>query len=320
MDPLSPENEMVFMAGPFAGTLVPTSSRLAVLTKSPATGGVIATLVGGGVAAELKYAGYDGLIARGQSPVPVFLYVTDKRVTFERATNLWGMGAIEVERVIQQKKWTHQARVLAIGPDGEKMAPSACITTEGYGRAGWGGVAAVMGSKKLKAIAIKGQAGVQVADMSSFLPYILGFLERADNLVCGSGEVLPAVGDGQARQLQERRDAKDSLGICNLWHCSLETLSELYARVTGSSLTPSEILLSGERVRHLAELLCAKERHTQLYYSPAACLSDARLGSGRDALSSNASMESDHRSMESSRIARVIGMDAGLLCERGVEG
>ena len=171
-DPLGPDNEIIFMSGPFAGTIIPTSSRMAVMTKSPATGTILVSLVGGGVAAELKYAGYDGIIVSGKASSPVFLYVTDKRVTIENASQLWGKGIHETENIIRKKTWTVNAKTLTIGPGGENLVPYACITVDAYHQAGRGGAGAVMGSKNLKAIAIKGATGIKVDNMPEFLDYI----------------------------------------------------------------------------------------------------------------------------------------------------
>lgn len=171
-DPLGPDNEIIFMSGPFAGTLIPTSSRTAVVTKSPATGTILISLVGGSVASELKYAGYDGIIIKGRASSPVFLYVTDQRVTIENASQLWGKGIHETEKIIREKKWTLNAKTLTIGPAGENMVPYACITADAYHQAGRGGAGAVMGSKNLKAIAIKGASGIEEGDMTELLDYI----------------------------------------------------------------------------------------------------------------------------------------------------
>ena len=169
---LGPENELIIMTGPFAGTIVPTSSRLAVVTKSPLTGVILMSLVGGSIAAELKYAGYDGVIISGRAAGPVYLYITSERVTIENATTLWGKGILETEDNIQSRGWTHQAKTMIIGPAGENLVPFACIGVDAYHQAGRGGAGAVMGSKNLKAIAIKGQLSVRVDNMPEFLTYI----------------------------------------------------------------------------------------------------------------------------------------------------
>jgi aldehyde:ferredoxin oxidoreductase len=171
-DPLGPENEIIFMTGPFAGTIVPTSSRMAVVTKSPLTGAILMSLVGGSVGPEFKYAGYDGVIISGRASAPVFLYITNEHVTIENARALWGKGIFETDEHIQSKGWTYQAKTLIIGPAGENLVPFSCIGADAYHQAGRGGAGAVMGSKNLKAIAIKGQLGVRVDNMPEFLTYI----------------------------------------------------------------------------------------------------------------------------------------------------
>ena len=162
------------MTGPLAGIPVPTSSRLAVATRSPSSGGAACGIVTSGAAAELKFAGYDGIIVSGQASSPTFVYVTDQRVTFERANMLWGKGAHEVERTIRQKKWTFMARTLTIGPAGENLVPYASMTADGRGQAGDLGIGAVIGSKNLKAVAVRGQAAVYVADLDGFLGLVQG--------------------------------------------------------------------------------------------------------------------------------------------------
>ena len=131
-------------------------------------------MVACGAAAELKFAGYDGIIVSGRASSPTFVYVTDQRVTFERASLLWGKGTYETERTIQQKKWTYMARTLTIGPAGENLVPYACMTADGRGQIGETGIGAVMGSKNLKAVAVRGQAAVHVADLEGFLGLVQG--------------------------------------------------------------------------------------------------------------------------------------------------
>lgn len=171
-DPLGPDNEIIFMTGPFAGTVVPTSSRLAVVTKSPATGTILISLVGGGVAAEIKYAGYDGIIVKGKASKPVVLYVTDEHVEIKDAQELWGKGTHETEKAILDTAGLAHPQTLIIGPAGEHQVPFACITVDSYHQAGRGGAGAVMGSKNLKAIAIKGKSGIPVDNMSQFLTLV----------------------------------------------------------------------------------------------------------------------------------------------------
>ncbi|MCL4534720.1 MAG: hypothetical protein M1370_06120 [Bacteroidetes bacterium] len=174
LEPFDPESAILLMTGPLAGTLMPTSSRMAVAARSPISEEAASGVVACGAAAGLKFAGYDGVIISGRASAPGFLYITEQRVTFERANLLWGKGAHETEKTIQQKKWTHQAKTLAIGPAGENLAPNACVVADGVGQAGSTGIGAVMGSKNLKAVAVRGHAGVHVSDLEGLMGLLLG--------------------------------------------------------------------------------------------------------------------------------------------------
>lgn len=268
--PLDPECKMVLMVGPLAGTLVPTSSWMAVAAQSPANGKFACDMVGGGAAAELKFAGYDGIIISGKAAVPTFLYVTDQRITFERANTLWGTGAQEAERAIQEKKWTYRARVLVIGPDGEKLAPSACLTSDGRRQGGKVGLGAVMGSKNLKAVALRGHGGVRVADMPGFLDFILeywgeGARENRGRWARAEGEAACVscptgcgyLSDGEVSDFPANEAATiwDSLAVCRLWRPPLDILAEAFCRVTGVPTTPEVLRQAGERIETLERLL-----------------------------------------------------------------
>ena len=167
-DPLGEKNRLILMTGPFTGTVVPCSGKLAIITRSPATGTILDCSVGGCAAAELKFAGYDGVIIEGKSPRPVFLYINNGQVLLESAASLWGRGTRDTELALR-KNYGDEVKVLSIGPAGENQVPFACITSEFYRQAGRGGVGAVMGSKNLKAIVIRGSGDVQVAEMQSLL-------------------------------------------------------------------------------------------------------------------------------------------------------
>lgn len=204
--PFDPESEIVFMTGPLAGTLVPTSSRLAIAARSPITGKGACGVVVSGAAAELKLAGYDGLVVSGRAASPTFVYVTNQRVTFERANLLWGKGAAETEKTIREKKWTHMARTLSIGAAGENLVPHASVVADGYGQIGELGAGAIMGSKNLKAVVVRGQAGIRVADMEGLLDLVhgawgdgsRGYWQLWSDTPATSGEVVPEQPPGQA--------------------------------------------------------------------------------------------------------------------------
>ena len=169
VDPLSPDNALVIMTGPFCGTLVPLTSRLCLVSKSPYTGTVFETNTGGAFGPELKFAGYDGIIIKGRAESLTYLTIINDRVSLENAEALAGEGIFESERLLKEKTGFPEAKTLSIGPAGENIIQYACIGTESYRQMGRGGAGALFGSKKLKAIICRGTGNVKVADMSVFL-------------------------------------------------------------------------------------------------------------------------------------------------------
>ncbi len=167
-DPLSDGNKIILLTGPFTGTIVPCSGKLSVVTKSPVNGAALDCSVGGSIAGELKYAGYDMVILEGKAPKPVYLVIEDGEVKLQDAGLLWGKGTIDTEKELL-KLHGEGTRVLSIGPAGENMVTYACLTSELYRQAGRGGAGAVFGSKNLKAVVVRGTGGVSVADMKGLL-------------------------------------------------------------------------------------------------------------------------------------------------------
>jgi len=166
--PLSKENKLILATGPLTGTIVPCSGKLAIITKSPATGGILDCSIGGHFAAQLKFAGYDMLIVEGQAKTPAYLVIDNDKVEIHDASQLWGKGIFETESQLHGEHGAATS-VLSIGPAGENLVSFACIGSEYYRQAGRGGVGSVMGSKKLKAIVCSGSTGVAVPDMSRLL-------------------------------------------------------------------------------------------------------------------------------------------------------
>ena len=164
IDPLGPDNKLVFMTGPTCGTLIPTGSRASVCSKSPATGSFFHSIFGGFFGAELKFAGYDGLIVQGKSDKPVYLFIDDDRVELRSAEQLWGKSTIEAENAIREELGDEGIQVATIGEAGEAGTPYAMILV-GIRAAGRGGLGAVMGSKNLKAVAVRGTKSVTVPNM-----------------------------------------------------------------------------------------------------------------------------------------------------------
>ena len=167
-DPLSPENPLILASGPFAGTLAATCSRLAVGCKSPATGTLLDSYVGGSFAPELKYAGYDLVVVTGRAPHPVLVLVEDDRVEFLPAEGrFWGLETAVLEQLVREQM-SPLHKVLSTGPAGEQLVPFACLSTDQYHKAGRGGAGAVMGSKNLKAVVVRGTGAVSVGDSRAF--------------------------------------------------------------------------------------------------------------------------------------------------------
>jgi aldehyde:ferredoxin oxidoreductase len=172
-EPLAPANPLCFMPGLLCGTLVPGANRTTVCALSPATNAWGEARAGGAWAPMLKYAGYDGVIFTGKAKKPVYVWIENDQVEIRPAEKLWGKGFFETdERLLQE---THPDAIVAgIGQAGEKLSRMACVMFEGkYARsAGRTGMGAVMGSKHLKAVVVRGTGGVPVADP-------MGLMKRA---------------------------------------------------------------------------------------------------------------------------------------------
>jgi len=179
VDPFSPENPLVLATGPLSGTMAPTGGNgHAFVSKSPLTGGVGEAKSHGFFGAELKRAGYDAVIFEGRSEKPVYVWIDDDSVQIMDAKHLWGKSPAEAEDTIKEELGDYYIRVAAIGPAGEKLARVACILNEHTRAAGRTGMGAVMGSKNLKAIAIRGTKDVNVAKPDEFLEFVKMIHER----------------------------------------------------------------------------------------------------------------------------------------------
>jgi aldehyde:ferredoxin oxidoreductase len=166
-DSLSPQNILVFATGPLTGTLAPSSGRFEVCTKSPATGLWLDANCGGFFGPELKFAGYDMVIVRGKAASPVMLVIEDNRFQLKPADDLWGVDTITTHRQIKDTLGK-EFRVACIGEAGEKGVVFAGIISE-YRALGRGGAGAVMGSKNLKAIAVRGTQGIAIHAPDDFM-------------------------------------------------------------------------------------------------------------------------------------------------------
>lgn len=163
-DPLGPANRLIFMTGPLTGTKVPLSGRHAVVTRSPLTGIWGEADIGGTWGQALKRAGYDGIVVQGQARSPVYLYVDETTAEVRDASPLWGRDTWEVDELLREALGD-DVKIHSIGPAGERLVRFAAILSDGReGRAAARcGVGAVMGSKRLKAIAVRGARPVELA-------------------------------------------------------------------------------------------------------------------------------------------------------------
>lgn len=168
-DPLGPDNILGFVTGPVTATKAFFGGRYTIVHKSPVTGGWNDANSGGYFGPELKKAGYDALFVKGISPTPVYLYIKDGTAEIRDARHLWGQDAKEVWESLKIETGEPKVRVTAIGPAGENLSHISCPINDGHRAPGRGGGGAVMGSKNLKAIAVRGTLDVPVADPEQVL-------------------------------------------------------------------------------------------------------------------------------------------------------
>ena len=178
-DPLGPENVLIFGTGTLTGTSAPTSGRTTVSCKGPATGLYLKTSVGGHWGAELKFAGYDYLVIEGRAAKPVYLLIRDGAVEIRDAADLWGKDVRETTRSIEHALGDPDVQVACIGPAGENRVLFASIMMNYYNAAARGGVGAVMGSKNLKAVAVRGHGRITVARPQEFRRAVLDAVEAS---------------------------------------------------------------------------------------------------------------------------------------------
>jgi aldehyde:ferredoxin oxidoreductase len=179
VDPFSPENPLVLATGPTSGTIWPTGGNgHAFVAKSPQSYGIGESKSHGSFGTELKRAGYDAVIFHGKAEKPVYVWIDDDSVQILDASHLWGKSPAETEDIIKEDLGDYYIRVAAIGPAGEKLVRIACIINEKSRAAGRCGMGAVMGSKNLKAIAVRGTHDVTVAKPDEFLEFVKEFHER----------------------------------------------------------------------------------------------------------------------------------------------
>jgi len=168
VDPLGPDNVLVLSVGVITGTPISGNSRVMANAKSPLTGAIGDAQAGGFWPAELKFAGFDAIVVKGKSPKPVYLWLHDGEAELRDATHLWGKDTGDTEDMLKKELDEPKLQVLQIGPGGENLVKYACIIN-GKNRAnGRTGMGAVMGSKNLKAVAVRGTGKPEIADRTAF--------------------------------------------------------------------------------------------------------------------------------------------------------
>ncbi len=167
VDPLAPDNPMIWASGPLTGTGAPTGARYMVMTKSPLTGALTCSNSGGMFPTEFKKTGFDAIVFSGRSETPVYLWVDQEKVELRPAEHLWGLNTHKTTDVLKNET-DKKARVACIGPAGEKQVLFASIMNDKHRAAGRSGVGAVMGSKNLKAVVVKGKGRIPLADSERF--------------------------------------------------------------------------------------------------------------------------------------------------------
>ena len=194
VDPLSPENKMIMATGPLTGTMASTGGRYTVVTKGPLTGAIACSNSGGYFGAEMKFAGWDMVIFEGKSPKPVYLMIENEKAELLDASHLWGTSTWHTEEQIKKDHQDPQIRISSIGKAGENGVLYSCVVNDLHRAAGRSGVGAVMGSKNLKAVAIRGTKGL--AGINNFPEFAKVTAEKkqilAENAVTGEG--LPTYG------------------------------------------------------------------------------------------------------------------------------
>ena len=170
--PFEPASTLCFGAGALAGTLVPGAARINIDGKNPFTGGIASASAGGWFASALKFAGYDHIVVQGKANRPVYLWIDDDKVSLRSATRMWGSSVSETEKQIKEDLGREDVQVLCIGPAGENMVRPACVVVDGARVAGRCGLGAVMGSKSLKAIAVRASGGIRIKHPEEFISLV----------------------------------------------------------------------------------------------------------------------------------------------------
>jgi aldehyde:ferredoxin oxidoreductase len=248
LDPLSPDNPLLFMTGPLTGSSGPAVGRYVVCAKSPATGLWAESNCGGFVGPEIRYAGYDGILFTGRAASPVYLWLHNGQAELREAAHLWGQAdTYQTQTLIKKEINDSLARVACIGLAGEGLIPYALILGD-HGRvAGRTGMGAVMGSKNLKAVAVRGSAALPIVDPKFNEKRSRANVElRNDNVT----QVMREMGSGNAGEYF------NYLGEMPVHYYSRSFFEEM-DKVSGAAMT--ETILTGKSTCHACVIACGRK-------------------------------------------------------------
>ena len=239
VDPFSPKNKLLFVTGPLTGTNASCGARYMVVTKGALTGAITTSNSGGHWGPELKFAGYDMIIVEGRAPQPCYLWIHNDQVEIRDATHLWGKGVWETEETLRKESGVPDTIVASIGPAGENLVRFAAILNDLHRAAGRSGVGAVMGSKLLKAIAVRGTGGVRLSDPRGFMAASWAMKAKLKESAVTS-EGLPVYGTAVLVNVINEHGAMPTRN-------HLETVFEKAEDMSGETLTDTRLVAKAWR-------------------------------------------------------------------------
>jgi aldehyde:ferredoxin oxidoreductase len=246
IDALGPENKMIFMTGPVNGTMIPAASRASVCAKSPMTGSFFHSIFGGYFGPEFKFAGYDGIVIEGKAERPVYLWINDGKVEIRDAGHLWGKNPFKAQEILRKEIGDDEIHIATIGRAGEEGTPYAMILLD-MRAAGRGGIGAVMGSKNLKAIAVRGTGGVTVPNLLR----VYNTSIRLNELVAGNAAVQGLADYGTPRNTASLNAA----GILGTRNWQTESFDKIDG-ITGETM--KDKVVKGDRACFACSINCTK--------------------------------------------------------------
>jgi aldehyde:ferredoxin oxidoreductase len=269
VDPLFPENILIFTCSVITGAPIPGASRYTVAAKSPLTNGYGEAEAGGWWGPELKRGGFDAIIIKGRSSKPVYLWIHDGEVEIRDASKLWGMVTGESQDAIKNELGDDKVRVLQIGPGGENLVRYACIVNELKHFNGRTGMGAVMGSKNLKAIAVRGTKNIEIADNDSAKNIIKWLREKYvykphDMHDEGTARLVPALSEGGILPTRNFRDGSFEKALDISGTRMKETILVRRGTCYACSVTCKREVEVNERGFHASRKYCGPEYETEI--------------------------------------------------------